>query len=160
MLSLSISFSLLKIVVGTLWYGTSWTQRASISELFLIHYFLCNILFPFFNMGIGYFLHTNEYVRGRGDVPGLICRNEYKKKNFLTCLVADLIVCSAEGQMFLATYAGMSTKKNLSDTLGGGSQAVSPEKKDYRSLHTEWKRDFRPHTATVFSSSLLPRHRW
>ena len=108
-------------------------------------------------MGIGYFLHTNEYVRGRGDVPGLICRNEYKKKNFLTCLVADLIVCSAEGQMFLATYAGMSTKKNLSDTLGGGSQAVSPEKKDYRSLHTEWKRDFRPHTATVFSSSLLPR---
>ena len=72
-------------------------------------------------MGIGDFLHVRTSMfRGRADVPGFICRNEYKKI-FLTRLVAELIVCSAEGQMFLATYAGMSTKKNLSDTLGGGS---------------------------------------
>ena len=56
--------------------------------------------------------------------------------------------------MFLATYAGMSTKKKLSDT----QQAVSPKKGDFMPLHTEWKQDYRPpHSATVFFSSLLPR---
>jgi len=98
-------------------------RKKNFSKLFLIHSFLCSILFPIFNMGIGYFLHTER-------------------------------VCSAEGQMFLATYAGMSTKKKLSDT----QQAVSPKKGDFMPLHTEWKQDYRPpHSATVFFSSLLPR---
>ena len=71
-----------------IWYQLN---PKSFSELFLIHSFLCSILFPIFNMGIGDFLHVRTSMfRGRADVPGFIRRNEYKKKIFLTRLVADL----------------------------------------------------------------------
>ena len=62
--------------------------------------------------------------------------------------------------MFLATYAGMSNKKTFLTRFVVNHQAVSPEKRDFTHIplpsHQVEARFPAPHSATVFSSSLLP----
>ncbi len=82
---------------------------------------------------------TNEYgmFRGRADVPGYIRRNEYKKN------LSDTLGLFRQSLWRDVTFLGLQCRNT--------QQAVSPEKGDFMPLHTEWKQDFRPHTAPLSS---------